>query len=126
MCFFRAIVAWNQAHVWLDSSKVFRSPKGVVALNIVKIQVSMEQKKASTPIKTLLHECSKKYTADLKLEETLKKLEKRDNKFKGMVHAEAILMALINECSNLETTLPRDLVHILKVIFHFSFSCAVC
>lgn len=37
MRYFRAIVAWNHAYAWLDSSKVFRSPKGVISLNIVKI-----------------------------------------------------------------------------------------
>jgi len=70
MHYFRAIVAWNEAYKWLDSSKVFRSLKGVVSLNLVKIQVP-KQKNASTSIKDILDEFLQKHKADLDVEKSV-------------------------------------------------------
>lgn len=125
MHYFRAIVAWNEAYKWLDSSKVFRSPKGVVSLNLVKIQVP-KQKNASTSIKDILDEFLQKHKADLDMEKSIRQLEKIGDRHIGTVHAEAILMALIKESSNPKNKLLSSLVCVLKVIFRFLFHCAVC
>jgi hypothetical protein len=126
MGYFRAIVAWNQAYVWLNSSMVFWLPKGVMSLNIVKIQVPKQQKQA-TSIRAILDEYLQEYNyLQLAVKESIKNLEKIGDKPKGTVHAEAILMALIKKCSNAETTLPPNLVHILKVIHYLLFNCVVC
>lgn len=55
--YFRAIVAWNQAYAWLESSKVFRSPRGALSLNIVKIQV-LKNGNAEAILMALIKECS--------------------------------------------------------------------
>jgi len=125
MRYLQAIVAWNQAYAWLDSSKVFRSPKGIMSLHIVKMPVPSQQKRAATSIRALLEEFLKTIDSDEDVEKRIKNLEPKSDKVVGTIHAEAILMALIKESSNAKTTLPQSLVDILKVILH-PFSCAVC
>lgn len=125
MRYFRAIAAWNQAYAWLDSSKAFRSPKGVTSLNIVKIQVPKQPKQLATPIRALLNEFLET-KGNPSMKQSIKNLEWVDNKILGTIHAEAILMALIKECSKVGTTLPQKLVRILKVTPHLPFNCIVC
>lgn len=103
--YFRAIVAWNQAYAWLESSKVFRSPRGALSLNIVKIQVL---KLAAAPIRMLLDEFLETYNGTMRQSQEIRSLEQMGDDFKGTVHAEAILMALIKECSSRLIVLVTD------------------
>ncbi|EDR08230.1 uncharacterized protein LACBIDRAFT_327289 [Laccaria bicolor S238N-H82] len=79
MRYFRAIVAWNQAYAWLDSSKLFRSLKGIMSLNIVKMQVPSEKCQAVTSTSALLDE----FTDDPVIRESLQDLERFGGKFTG-------------------------------------------
>lgn len=110
MQYFRAIVAWNQAYAWLDSSKLFRSSKGIMSLNIVKMQVPTEKCQAVTSTSALLDE----FTDDPVIRENLQDLERFGGKFTGVIHAEATLMAFIKEASRTATELPSSFVDILK------------
>jgi hypothetical protein len=126
MRYLRSIVAWNQAYVWLDSSKVFRSPKGIMSVNLLKMQVPNQQDRTATPITTLLEEFVKKINVDENVKKRTRGLKLKSDKFTGTIHAEAVLMALIKEASNAKTTLPQSLIDILKVILHFPLDCAIC
>ncbi|EDR08043.1 uncharacterized protein LACBIDRAFT_297664 [Laccaria bicolor S238N-H82] len=131
MCYFRAIVAWNHAYAWLDawlnSSKIFRSQKGILFLHIVKIWVPSQENQAATSTRALLDEFIKTYNADLAIQESLKNLEKiGDKKLMGTVHAEATLMALIKESSNPATSLPSSFVDILKDASRISVAKKCC